>query len=174
MRVSRELFEHENYPEKFPEFKRLMAFCDGNNLRMAFYDEVPYIGIRVYTANNDAVGSTNYTLYYDTMDKKVHFLRYDNWDEGFAELLEILTREAEWNGEKATPFNVDFEYLETQYEKKKEEKRKLPQQFDFKVLYNDYTENVAVFDESKWLAIAQMRKLYPDAKFELVSENGNK
>ena len=59
MRVSRELFEHENYPEKFPEFKRLMAFCDGNNLRMAFYDEVPYIGIRVYTANNDAVGSTN-------------------------------------------------------------------------------------------------------------------
>ena len=45
MRVSRELFEHENYPEKFPEFKRLMAFCDGNNLRMAFYDEPPYLGI---------------------------------------------------------------------------------------------------------------------------------
>ena len=28
MRVSRELFEHKNYPEKFPEFKRLMAFCE--------------------------------------------------------------------------------------------------------------------------------------------------
>ena len=135
---------------------------------MAFYDETPYIGIRVYTISNDAVGSTAYTLYYDTMDKKVHFLRYDNWDEGFAELLEILTREAEWNGERATPFNVDFEYLETQYEKKMEEKRKQPQQFDFKVLYNGYTENVAVFDESKWLAIAQMRKLYPGKTFELV------
>ena len=168
MRVSRELFEHKNHPEKFPEFKRLMAFCDGNNLQMAFYDETPYIGIRVYTISNDAVGSTAYTLYYDTMDKKVHFLRYDNWDEGFAELLEILTREAEWNGERATPFNVDFEYLETQYEKKMEEKRKQPQQFDFKVLYNGYTENVAVFDESKWLAIAQVRKRYPGEKFELV------
>ena len=168
MRIARSLFEQYKYQERFPDFKRLMAFCDGNNLRMAFYDEVPYIGIRVYTANNDAVGSTNYTLYYDTMDKKVHFLCYDNWNEGFAELLEILTREAEWNGERATPFNVDFVYLEAQYEKKMEEKRKQPQKFDFKVLYNGYTENVAVFDESKWLAIAQMRKLYPGKTFELV------
>ncbi len=40
---------------------------------------------------------------------------------------------------------------------------------DFKALYNGYTENVAVFDETKWLAIAQMRKLYPGEKFELVS-----
>ena len=90
------------------------------------------------------------------------------------EVEKTLTREAEWNGEKATPFNVDFEYLETQYEKKMEEKRKQPQQFDFKVLYNGYTENVAIFDESKWLAIDQMRKLYPNAKFELVSENKKK
>ncbi|WP_295040941.1 hypothetical protein [uncultured Fibrobacter sp.] len=45
MRIARSLFEQYKYPERFPNFKRLMAFCDGNNLRMAFYDEPPYLGI---------------------------------------------------------------------------------------------------------------------------------
>ena len=41
--------------------------------------------------------------------------------------------------------------------------------FDFAVHRNGYTENVAVFEESKWLAMAQMRTLYPGAKFALVA-----
>ena len=42
-------------------------------------------------------------------------------------------------------------------------------QFEFVVHRNGYTENVAVFEESKWLAMAQMRTLYPGAKFALVA-----
>ena len=42
-------------------------------------------------------------------------------------------------------------------------------QFEFVVHRNGYTENVAVFEESKWLATAQMRTLYPGAKFALVA-----
>ena len=90
------------------------------------------------------------------------------------EVEKTLARGAERNGKEPTPFNVDSEYLETQSEKIMEEKEKRLKQFDFKVLYNGYSENAAVFDESKWLAIDQMRKLYPNAKFELVSENKKK
>ena len=42
-------------------------------------------------------------------------------------------------------------------------------QFDFVVHRNGCTENVAGFEESKWLAMAQMRTLYPGAKFALVA-----
>ena len=161
MRVSRELFEHKNHPEKFPEFKRLMAFCDGNNLQMAFYDETPYIGIRVYTISNDAVGSTAYTLYYDTMEKKVHFLRYDNWDEGFAELLEILTREAEWNGERATPFNGDFEYLETQYEKTYAHPEPGIVKWRFKQVQKFSLDRVSAFEQSQATWIHRIQRRFP-------------
>ena len=47
----------------------------------------------------------------------------------------------------------------------KEPKRR----FDFVVDRNGYNENVAVFDESKWLAMAQMRTLYPGANFSLIA-----
>lgn len=42
-------------------------------------------------------------------------------------------------------------------------------QFEFVVHRNGYTENVAVFEESKWLAMAQMRTLYSGANFSLVA-----
>ena len=42
-------------------------------------------------------------------------------------------------------------------------------QFGFVVHRNGYTENVAVFEESKWLAMAQMRTLYSGANFSLVA-----
>ena len=42
-------------------------------------------------------------------------------------------------------------------------------QFDFVVHRNGFSETVAVFEESKWLAMAQMRTLYPGAKFALVA-----
>ena len=42
-------------------------------------------------------------------------------------------------------------------------------QFDFVVHRNGYSENVAVFEESKWLAMAKMRTLYSGAKFALVA-----
>lgn len=41
-------------------------------------------------------------------------------------------------------------------------------QFDFVVHRNGYNENVVVYDESKWLATAQVRTLYPGSKFSLV------
>lgn len=41
--------------------------------------------------------------------------------------------------------------------------------FDFVVHRNGFNENVVVFDESKWLAMAQMRTLYPGANFSLVA-----
>ena len=40
--------------------------------------------------------------------------------------------------------------------------------FDFVVHRNGFNENVVVSDESKWLAMAQMRTLYPGANFSLV------
>lgn len=40
--------------------------------------------------------------------------------------------------------------------------------YDFVVHRNGFNENVVVFDESKWLAMAKMRALYPGAKFSLV------
>ena len=40
--------------------------------------------------------------------------------------------------------------------------------FDFVVHRNCFNENVVVLDESKWLAMAQMRTLYPGANFSLV------
>ena len=42
-------------------------------------------------------------------------------------------------------------------------------QFDFVVHRNGFNENVSVFDESKWLAMAQMRKAYPGVTFTLVA-----
>ena len=42
-------------------------------------------------------------------------------------------------------------------------------QFDFVVHRNGFNENVVVFDESKWLAMAQMRTLYSGANFSLVA-----
>lgn len=41
-------------------------------------------------------------------------------------------------------------------------------QFDFVVHRNGYTENVSVHEDSKWLAMAKMRELYPGASFNLV------
>ena len=55
--------------------------------------------------------------------------------------------------------------IETTPEKKLVNKGK---QFDFKVFRDGFTEKVAVYAESKWLAIAQVRKRYPGEKFELV------
>lgn len=42
-------------------------------------------------------------------------------------------------------------------------------QFDFVVHRNGFNENVSVFGESRWLAMAQMRTLYPGATFSLVA-----
>ena len=55
--------------------------------------------------------------------------------------------------------------IETTPEKKLVNKGK---QFDFKIFHDGFTENVAVYAESKWLAIAQMRKRYPGEKFEFI------
>lgn len=41
--------------------------------------------------------------------------------------------------------------------------------FDFVVHRNGFNENVVVFHESKWLAMAQMRTLYSVANFSLVA-----
>lgn len=41
--------------------------------------------------------------------------------------------------------------------------------FDFVVHHNGFNENVVVFGESKWLAMAQMRTLYSGANFSLVA-----
>ena len=171
MKVARSLFEIDGYPDRFPEFKRLMAFCDMNNLRMAFYDEIPYIGIRVYAANDEAVtASANYTLYYDTMERKVFFLGFENWDEGMELLSKFLSQVAEEYGESITLIVPDQEQAEALYVKRQDTKKK----FDFQVRYNGYVENVVVFDESKWLAIAQMRKLYPGRKFDIIEGRAGK
>jgi hypothetical protein len=40
--------------------------------------------------------------------------------------------------------------------------------YDFVVHRHGFDENVSVFGESKWLAMAKMRGLYPNAEFTLV------
>ena len=42
-------------------------------------------------------------------------------------------------------------------------------QFVFAVHRNGYTENVSVHEDSKWLAMAKLRELYPGATFALVA-----
>lgn len=41
--------------------------------------------------------------------------------------------------------------------------------FRFEVHRNGFNENVAIADESKWLAMAKLRELYPGATFALVA-----
>ena len=91
MRVARALFEAEHYHERFPEFKRFMAFCDANKLQMAFAIEPPYIGIRVFNSNDEVIARYRpYTIYYYTMDKKVYLMDCENWDEGMGMLNKAL------------------------------------------------------------------------------------
>ena len=166
MNVSRSLFVEDKYPERFPEFKRLMAFCDINKLRMAFYDEPPFIGICVYAANEKTVKAyTDYTLYYHTMEKKIFFLDNEDWDEGFALFSRILLQVAEKCGKSITLIEPSQEQIDAMFRKKEGEKMR----FSFRIHYHGYTERASVYDESKWLAIAQMRERYPDGMFELVS-----
>ena len=91
MNVAREMFEEDRYPDRFPEFKRLMAFCDANNLRMKFFDEPPFIGIVVHDKNDRPIRRyTEYTMHYHTMYKKVYFLDYEDWDDGMNMLANAL------------------------------------------------------------------------------------
>ena len=173
MNITRSLFEAKKYPERILEFRRLMAFCDENRLRMTFHDEYGYLGIRVYGVNDEAVTVySDYTLYYDTVEKKVVFLDSENWRVGMSRLTEDLLQEARKSGESMSLFEPDLEFTEALYEKKKNDRRS--DKFDFAVRRDGYSRNVAVFDESKWLAMAQMRKLYPGEKFDFVSGNTKK
>ena len=153
MNVPRSYFESENYPERFPEFAQLMALCDGNNLRMSFHYDGYMFGICVFDANNEAVTArTRYTLYYDCMEKSCFFLDFKKWDEGFALFEERL----------GMKLNLDVPPYVNEDANKKEH------QFVFVIHHNGYDEHVAVHDESKWLAINRMRRLYPNDKFDLV------
>lgn len=101
MRVARALFESQKYPERFPEFNRFMAFCDANKVRMSFYVETPYIGIRVFNSNDEVIARYRpYTIYYYTMDKKVYLMDCDNWDEGMGMLNEALGLAEQKNDEE--------------------------------------------------------------------------
>ena len=41
--------------------------------------------------------------------------------------------------------------------------------FHFVVRRNGFEENVTLSDESKWLAMARLRQLYPGAQFSLLA-----
>ena len=83
MNIARTYFEKKHYVDLAPEFRRLMAYCDENHLRMTFHDDTSFIGIRVYDPDGDAITAfSNYTLYYDTMKRKVFFLDRESWDDG--------------------------------------------------------------------------------------------
>jgi hypothetical protein len=93
MNVAREMFEEDRYPERFPEFKRLMAYCDSNGLRMSFFDEPPFIGIVVFDRDDNPIRNySEYTLYYHTMHRKVYFLDSEDWDEGMSMLDERVAK----------------------------------------------------------------------------------
>lgn len=100
MKVTRALFESRKFPERFPEFKRFMAFCDANKLRMSFYDETPYIGIRVFDSSNEPITRYNqFTIHYNTMDKKIYVLDCEDWDEGMGMLNKALGLSEQKNDE---------------------------------------------------------------------------
>jgi hypothetical protein len=68
-----------------------MAFCDANNLTMSFFDEAPYIGIRVHRPDGRPITRYGkFTIYYSTMDRKVRFLDSEDWDEGMGMLSKTL------------------------------------------------------------------------------------
>lgn len=91
MRVARAVFEAKHYHERFPEFKRFMAFCDTNNLHMAFADEPPYIGIRVFNSTDEAITRYRpYTIYYDTLGKKFYIMDCEDLDKGMGLLNQAL------------------------------------------------------------------------------------
>ena len=100
MRAARALFESRKFPERFPEFKRFMAFCDANKLQMAFAIEPPYIGIRVFNSNDEVIARYRpYTIYYYTMDKKVYLMDCENWDEGMGMFTEAIGLDEQKNDE---------------------------------------------------------------------------
>jgi hypothetical protein len=41
--------------------------------------------------------------------------------------------------------------------------------FHFEVHRNGFNENVAIADESKWLAMARLRQMYPGASFSFMA-----
>lgn len=85
------MFEEDRYPVRFPEFRRLMVFCDTNRLQMSFFDEPPFIGIVVHDRNGHPIRRySEYTLYYHTMYKKIFFLDSEDWDEGMNMLTGTL------------------------------------------------------------------------------------
>lgn len=91
MKIPRQDFEKDGYPKKFPDFNRLMSYCDGNDLRMAFYDDPGMLAIRVYGPDNEPITAfNNYTMYYDTTEQKMFFLGRETWDEGITILIKTV------------------------------------------------------------------------------------
>lgn len=95
MNLGRACFEERQYPDEYPEFKRLMAFCDANRLRMSFHEERGVlVGIRVYDRENNAITAYNrYTMYYSIPDKKIFFLDGNTWDDGMQFMMKILDKQ---------------------------------------------------------------------------------
>ena len=93
MNIARDYFESESYPEQYPSFKRLMAYCDANRVRMSFHEDGGMIGISVYTPDGESITRFGrYTLYFDTTARKMFFLGSEKWEEGMALLTKKLAK----------------------------------------------------------------------------------
>ena len=92
MNIGRRCFIERHYPDEHTEFRRLMVFCDANQLRMTFHEERGVlIGIKVYDRNNNVItASSRYTLFYSIPDSKIVFLDCNSWDDGLGTLNKVI------------------------------------------------------------------------------------
>jgi hypothetical protein len=91
MNIARSLFESKGYPERFPEFRRLMAYCDTQGLSMSFHDDPGYLGIRAHWSDGRPIDSDpGYTMYLDTQYMKIFTMGNEDPEIGMRELEERI------------------------------------------------------------------------------------
>ena len=93
MTVTKEYFEYKKYPEKFPELKRFMSFCDDTKQLVTYHDDPGFIGICLYDQQSHPITKFGkYTMCYDTTAKKFLVLGNSDLDIGMSMLANIVSK----------------------------------------------------------------------------------
>lgn len=91
MRLGKNTFENMGYLDRHPEFRKLVAFCESENLIVSYLADIGRVGIGVSTqAGVEIADSSGYTAYYDTGSRGTFLLDKPTWQEGMSELSRRL------------------------------------------------------------------------------------
>jgi hypothetical protein len=93
MTVTKEYLEYKKIPEKFPEIKRFMAFCESTGQPATYHDDPGFIGICLYDLNGHPITKFGeYTMCYDTTAKKYLVLGNSDVENGMSALASIVSK----------------------------------------------------------------------------------